>query len=56
MLDAQDDGARARFRTLQNLEAAGPAAATQLDEEEEELHFLASEEPGSFDEAKADVS
>ena len=56
MLDAQDDAARIRFRTLQNLEAAGPAAVEQPDEEEEELHLLASEEPSSFEEAKADAS
>ena len=57
MLDDQDTEARIRFRTLQNLEAAGPATETLPDEEEEEeLHLLAFEEPGSFDEAKADAN
>ena len=52
MLDATDNSnLEHRFRTLQNVLDAGPA-----EEPDEELHFLASEEPGSFDEAKADAS
>ena len=52
MLDGEDDSEREhRFRTLQNVLDAGPA--TELDEE---LHFLATEEPGSFSEAKSDAS
>ena len=52
MLDAEDDTElEHRFRTLQNVLDAGLAQ-----EPDEELHFLASEEPGSFDEAKSDAS
>ena len=52
MLDAKDNSdLEHRFRTLQNLLDEGPAL-----EPDEELHFLASEEPGSFDEAKSDAS
>ena len=51
-LDAEDDSEREhRFRTLQNVLDAGPAT-----EPDEELHFLATEEPGSFSEAKSDAS
>jgi hypothetical protein len=40
-----------RFRTLRNVLVAGPAT-----EPDEELHFLATEETGSFSEAKTDVN
>jgi hypothetical protein len=51
-LDAKDDSnLEYRFRTLQNVLDAGPAM-----EPDEELHFLATEEPGSFSEAKSDAS
>ena len=52
MLDGEDDSEHEhRFRTLQNVLDAGPAM-----EPNEELHFLATEEPGSFSEAKADAN
>ena len=51
MLDAKDDSnLEHRFHTLQNL--LGEGSALELDEE---LHFLASEEPDSFDETKSDA-
>ena len=52
MLDGQDDSEHEhRFRTLQNVLDEGTAK-----EPDEELHFLATEEPGSFSEAKSDAS
>ena len=52
MLDGKDDTElEHRFRTLQNVLDAGPAQ-----DPDEELHFLASEDPGSFDEAKSFAS
>nr|XP_051183944.1 uncharacterized mitochondrial protein AtMg00820-like [Lolium perenne] len=40
-----------RFRTLRNVLVVGPAT-----EPDEELHFLATEETGSFSEAKMDIN
>ena len=52
MLDGEDDMSfDHRFRTLQNVLEVGSAL-----EPDEELHYLASEEPGSFDEAKVHAS
>jgi hypothetical protein len=52
MLDAEDDSElEHRFRTLQNV--LGDGLDTEPDEE---LHFLATEVPGSFSEAKSDAN
>jgi hypothetical protein len=52
MLDAEDDSElEHRFRTLWNILDAGLAS-----EPDKELHLLATEEPGSFCEAKLDAS
>jgi hypothetical protein len=51
MLDAADDGTlEHRFRSMENILAAGPARAPE--EEEDELHLLAGEEPATFSEAE----
>jgi hypothetical protein len=51
-LDAKDDSElEHRFRTLRNILDAGLAS-----EPDKELHLLATEEPGSFCEAKSDAS
>lgn len=51
LLDASDDAAHEhRFRTIQNVLDTGAAA-----EPDEELHFLAAEEPASFTEAEQEA-
>ena len=52
VLDAADDIEREdRFRTLQNVLDFSPA-----DDPDEELHFLAAEEPASFSEAEQEAN